>query len=207
MARVNAIGTEFVESDVDDIVRPTLLTNNWNKLRTRNIQAIALPKTTTPDHIEWLVSRIERLSPPHKLRGKEESIKIIAMIENAKGMINIEQIARAGEGYLDGLLVCPLIYHELTIVCSWRLFVWHKRAGLKDRLCGFGTNENSRTDWITLSPLEAGYYSQGFWPSGYWSCTSHLYNGVDDRYVWITKIKNHYERKVRRGIDWDSMGK
>jgi len=39
------------------------------------------------------------------------------MIENAKGMINIEQIARAGEGYLDGLLVCPLIYDELTIVC------------------------------------------------------------------------------------------
>jgi hypothetical protein len=29
------------------------------------------------------------------------------MIENAKGMINIEQIAKAGEGYLDGLLVCP----------------------------------------------------------------------------------------------------
>jgi citrate lyase beta subunit len=43
------------------------------------------------------------------LRGKEEGIKIIAMIENAKGMINIEDIARAGEGYLDGLLVCPPI--------------------------------------------------------------------------------------------------
>ena len=30
------------------------------------------------------------------------------MIENAKGMINIEDIAKAGEGYLDGLLVCTL---------------------------------------------------------------------------------------------------
>jgi citrate lyase beta subunit len=40
------------------------------------------------------------------LRGKEEGIKIIAMIENAKGMTNIERIARAGGGYLDGLLVC-----------------------------------------------------------------------------------------------------
>ena len=77
------------------------------QLRTRNIQAIALPKTTTPDHVEWLVSRIERHSPPHKLRGKAEGIKIIAMIENAKGMINIERIAKAGEGYLDGLLVGP----------------------------------------------------------------------------------------------------
>jgi citrate lyase beta subunit len=37
------------------------------------------------------------------LRGKGEGIKIIAMIENAKGMINIEKIARAGTGYLDGL--------------------------------------------------------------------------------------------------------
>jgi citrate lyase beta subunit len=44
------------------------------------------------------------------LRGKEEGIKIIAMIENAKGMINIERIARAGEGYLDGLLVCPPLH-------------------------------------------------------------------------------------------------
>jgi 2-keto-3-deoxy-L-rhamnonate aldolase RhmA len=41
------------------------------------------------------------------LKGQKEGIKIIAMIENAKGMINIESIARAGEGYLDGLLVCP----------------------------------------------------------------------------------------------------
>jgi citrate lyase beta subunit len=75
------------------------------QLRTRNIQAIALPKTTSADHINWLVSRIEHLSPSHKLKSKEEGIKIIAMIENARGMINIEEMAKAGEGYLDGLLV------------------------------------------------------------------------------------------------------
>jgi citrate lyase beta subunit len=39
------------------------------------------------------------------LKGGSEVIKIIAMIENARGMINIERIAAAGEGYLDGLLV------------------------------------------------------------------------------------------------------
>jgi len=39
------------------------------------------------------------------------------MIENAKGMINIEDIAKAGEGYLDGLLVCPLpIYRPFAEV-------------------------------------------------------------------------------------------
>jgi len=36
------------------------------------------------------------------------------MIENARGMINIEQIAKAGEGYLDGLLVRPLIASSVS---------------------------------------------------------------------------------------------
>jgi citrate lyase beta subunit len=44
------------------------------------------------------------------LRGKEEGIKIIAMIENAKGMTNIERIARAGGGTLMDYLYVPLIY-------------------------------------------------------------------------------------------------
>lgn len=79
------------------------------QLRTRNIQAIALPKTTSADHIDWLVSRIKHLSPSHRQRGGAEGIKIIAMIENARGMINIEEIAKSGEGYLDGLLVCSSI--------------------------------------------------------------------------------------------------
>lgn len=69
------------------------------------MQAIALPKTTTPDHIEWLVSRIERLVPRHKLKDGENPLRIIAMIENARGMVEITSIARSGGGYLDGLLV------------------------------------------------------------------------------------------------------
>ena len=88
--------------------------NTDAQLRTRNIQAIALPKTTSADHINWLVSRIEHLSPKHKRKGGEEGIKIIAMIENARGIINIEEIAKAGEGYLDGLLVRPLIVPSVS---------------------------------------------------------------------------------------------
>lgn len=115
MARVNALGTGYEQQDVDDIVRspsPYPIRSNCadrRQLRTRNVQAIALPKTTSPEHIEWLVSRIEHFSPKHKQKGGGEVIKIIAMIENARGMINIERIAQAGEGYLDGLLVSTLL--------------------------------------------------------------------------------------------------
>jgi len=40
------------------------------------------------------------------------------MIENARGMINIEEIAKAGEGYLDGLLVCPIPSISYQIISS-----------------------------------------------------------------------------------------
>ena len=74
------------------------------QLRTRHLEAIALPKTISADHVEWLVSRIQRLSA----RDKTRPIRIIAMIENARGMVEIESIARSGKGYLDGLLVRSL---------------------------------------------------------------------------------------------------
>lgn len=112
MARVNALDTDYAESDVDEIVRTSSPDDSLSasqtdevQLRTRNVQAIALPKTTTSEHVEWLLSRIERLSPSHKLKGGESPMRIIAMIENARGMVEIESIARSGQGYLDGLLV------------------------------------------------------------------------------------------------------
>lgn len=41
------------------------------------------------------------------------------MIENARGIINIESIAKAGEGYLDGLLVCHVISpHQIGLVAD-----------------------------------------------------------------------------------------
>lgn len=75
------------------------------QLRTRNVEAIALPKTNDPDHIDWLVSQIDRLCPAEKRRGGAKSIRIIAMIESAEAMVKIERIAQSGKGHLDGLLV------------------------------------------------------------------------------------------------------
>lgn len=36
------------------------------------------------------------------------------MIENARGMIEIESIAKSGQGYLDGLLVSPALVLSLV---------------------------------------------------------------------------------------------
>lgn len=69
------------------------------------MQAIALPKTNSREHIEYVISRINALAPPHKRSGQPEAIKIIAMIENAQAMVAIEAIAASGNGHLDALLV------------------------------------------------------------------------------------------------------
>lgn len=75
------------------------------QLRTRHVEAIALPKTNSPDHVEWVVSMIERLSPREKRRGGKSPIRIIGMIESAEAMVRIKEIAGSGRGYLDALLV------------------------------------------------------------------------------------------------------
>jgi citrate lyase subunit beta-like protein len=75
------------------------------QLRTRNLSAIALPKTDSPDHIDWLVLQINRLAAPEKRTGGSDPIRIIAMIESARAMVGIKEIAQSGQGHLDGLLV------------------------------------------------------------------------------------------------------
>ena len=124
MVRINGVGTGFEEADVDEVVSSPAGQflqlahdfRNWSELegrnglltvqlRTRNVQALALPKTTHPDHLAWLISRIEKLCPRSKQKGGEEAIRIIGMIENARGMVGIEEIAQSGEGHLDALLV------------------------------------------------------------------------------------------------------
>jgi citrate lyase subunit beta-like protein len=74
------------------------------QLRTRHISAIALPKTNEPDHIAWLVSRIEAICPPEKHARGASPLRIIGMIESAEAMMRIHDIAASGAGYLDGLL-------------------------------------------------------------------------------------------------------
>ncbi|WWC85161.1 uncharacterized protein L201_000018 [Kwoniella dendrophila CBS 6074] len=92
VARINAIGTGYEEDDLNAI------------LPTKNVQAIALPKTNSAEHIEYLISKINQLAIPSKRSNGENPIKIIAMIENAKAMIEIENIAKSGKRHLDALL-------------------------------------------------------------------------------------------------------
>lgn len=63
------------------------------------------------------MSRIEKLAPAHKQRRGDKPLRIIAMIENARGMVEIEAIAKAGGGYLDGLLVSTRP-SEISLVAS-----------------------------------------------------------------------------------------
>ncbi|WVQ70458.1 uncharacterized protein L199_008685 [Kwoniella botswanensis] len=92
VARINAIGTGYEDDDLKAV------------LPTKHLQAIALPKTNSPDHISYLISRINQLAPPQKRTGGDQPIKIIAMIESARAMIDIERIAGSGKGHLDALL-------------------------------------------------------------------------------------------------------
>lgn len=92
VARINAVGTGFEAEDLDTI------------LRARHVQAIALPKTNEPDHVEWVVSRIKALCPDDKQAGRENAIRIIGMIESAEAMVRIADIAASGRGHLDALL-------------------------------------------------------------------------------------------------------
>lgn len=92
VVRINAVGTGFEADDLDAA------------LRARGTQAIALPKTNEPDHIEWVVSRINALCPREKQAGGKDAIRIIGMIESAQAMVRIKEIAASGRGHLDALL-------------------------------------------------------------------------------------------------------
>ncbi|BEJ13998.1 hypothetical protein CspHIS471_0311720 [Cutaneotrichosporon sp. HIS471] len=92
VARINAVGSGFEVDDLDTI------------LRARHVQAIALPKTNDPEHLEWVVSRIQALCPPDKQAGRENAVRVIGMIESAEAMLRIHEIAAAARGHLDALL-------------------------------------------------------------------------------------------------------
>jgi citrate lyase subunit beta-like protein len=78
---------------------------NTSQLKTRHVQAIALPKVHEPDHLAYLVSMISRYASPDKQAGKAGALKVIAMIESARALLDIRAIAACAPGHLDGLLV------------------------------------------------------------------------------------------------------
>lgn len=103
MVRINGVGTGSEAADLEAV------------LRTRHVGALALPKTTAPAHLEWVKGEINRLADARKRSGGEEPIRIVGMVENARGMVGVEGIAQAGKGHLDALLVslillCPGVF-------------------------------------------------------------------------------------------------
>ncbi|KAK1924602.1 Pyruvate/Phosphoenolpyruvate kinase-like domain-containing protein [Papiliotrema laurentii] len=92
MVRVNAVGTGLEQADLEAV------------LPSRHIEALALPKTTTPEHMRYLIAQIEKFAPREKHAGGQRALKVIAMIENARGMMGLKEIIEAGRGYIDGLL-------------------------------------------------------------------------------------------------------
>lgn len=103
------------------------------------MSAIALPKTNSPDHIAWLVSRINELAPPEKRTGGASPVRIVGMIESAEAMVNIDAIAASGRGHLDSLLfaaedycadvgitrtpsLLELLYHRSRLVVAAKAF-------------------------------------------------------------------------------------
>lgn len=78
--RINAMSTTFCHLDVLACVRP-------------NIAGIVLPKVETPDDIravDWLMSQVENESGL-----PARSIGLIAIIETARGLVKVDEIAAA----------------------------------------------------------------------------------------------------------------
>src|SRR5581483_4991300 len=80
LARINAIGSGFEAEDLDAIVpaRP---------------DGIVIPKVNNADEVRWVSERIKNLERSNVI--PEGTIALIGMIENARGVLNLAQIASA----------------------------------------------------------------------------------------------------------------
>lgn len=79
-ARINAIDSGLAADDLDAVVpaRP---------------DAIVIPKVSSADQIQWASERIDDLERVHGIPHR--GIVLIALIENARGLVNLNQIAAA----------------------------------------------------------------------------------------------------------------
>lgn len=63
-----------------------------------------LPKTESADHVDWVVSMIQKHADPRRRNGADP-LRIVALIENSTAMMNLKEIAQSGKGHLDALVV------------------------------------------------------------------------------------------------------
>ena len=89
--RINHVGSGLEVHDLTTI------------LRSSNLQAIVIPKVEHPHHVAFVGAMIDALVPAER-RG---SVRLLAAIESAKGLMNIREISTA-DPRLDALIVCSL---------------------------------------------------------------------------------------------------
>jgi citrate lyase beta subunit len=80
LARINSIDSEFAEDDLDDVLpaKP---------------QGIVLPKVEHADQIKWVSNKIESIE--QRFGWPSGEIILIAIVESARGIINLKEIASA----------------------------------------------------------------------------------------------------------------
>jgi len=71
--------------------------------------------------MQYLIAQIERFAPASKHASGSQPLKVIAMIENARGMMELKEIVREGKGYIDGLLVSR--WYELMAMTDGSLLL------------------------------------------------------------------------------------
>lgn len=90
IVRVNPIGSDLEEDDLAALTSAPRLPD-----------AVVLPKTESPDHVEWLSDKLAKAENDHSLAGG--TVRILALIETARGVAWSREIA-ASNPRLDALL-------------------------------------------------------------------------------------------------------
>lgn len=114
--------------------------------------------------MSYLIAQIERFAPKYKHAGGQSPLKVIAMIENARGMMELKEIIQAGKGYIDGLLVslpwpgCVWANVSLRPKIVGRIFGNQSDAGeparcLTSRLCRCRVDQDTLTVRDVVSPV------------------------------------------------------
>jgi len=88
LVRMNPVGSGFEQGDIDALLNGPVLPDG-----------IVLPKVNHPDHVKWLHNELSKV----KGREGEQKMVIIALIESARALLNLQAIAESSER-LDGFI-------------------------------------------------------------------------------------------------------
>jgi citrate lyase beta subunit len=104
VVRINAVGTGHESDDLHALF----------STKTQLPDAIVLPKVQTADDVRWVAAEIDRLA------GQQAaSVRLIALIESAQGLLNLPAItATAPTTRLDALIFGADDYAAVSSMCT-----------------------------------------------------------------------------------------